>query len=85
MGAVGFESTVVIGPLGGRDWKPYLGKYHQPLEGISFYEAIGRADLVGRYRSRQAVRYTLMLGGLATAVVGLVMFRDTRGGETGSR
>ncbi len=54
--------------------RPYLGDVARPLEGASFYEAVGRADLAEQYRNRNETRTLLwsgFIGGMVlTQVVG---------------
>jgi hypothetical protein len=55
----------------GRDWVPYRGKFHEPLVGTDFYEAIGRSDLASGYRVRQALNITMFVGGTVLFFYGL--------------
>jgi len=71
---VGFEGATIVFGGNSREWTAYQGKYHRPLEGADFYRAVGRDDLLGRYRSRQALRVTLVLGGIGVSLAGLAVF-----------
>jgi hypothetical protein len=61
----------------GRHWVPYLGKYHEPLSGAAFYEAIGQPDLASSYRVRRALNITMYAGGTILWVYGLFAFRNS--------
>lgn len=60
----------------GRSFVPYHGKYHEPLEGSAFYEAIERPDLASSYRLRQALNITMFAGGTALFFYGFFAFHD---------
>jgi hypothetical protein len=42
---------------------PYLGKDHIPLDGVDFYEQLGREDLVDAYESREHAKTALYVAG----------------------
>jgi len=69
-GGVVTEHGVVKGTV---QWSsPYQGKYKRPLEGVDFYRALGRQDLVKQYEDRSALKTGLLLGGGLTALAGLI-------------
>lgn len=80
---VDFESQTVIIYSGmrpsGRLWTPYQGKYHRPLKGVAFYEAIERPDLAASYSRRNALDWSLSLGGWSATLGGLYLIADRHG------
>lgn len=48
----------------------YKGRHKERLDGGSFYRAVGREDLAGRYKRRSGARVALVVGGLGVAVGG---------------
>jgi hypothetical protein len=88
---VGFEdvyyahasgSTVVVG----KSIAPYRGTYKEPLQGVRFYDHIGRDDLAKKYKRRRATRAGLVGGGAAALVIGVsaglaIMLRGVRVGD----
>jgi hypothetical protein len=68
---IGFDdwAGVVDGRREAREWtQPWQGKDRKPLEGADFYRAIGRLDLVAKYRSHQRIKTGLaMVGALVVA------------------
>ncbi|WP_375760579.1 hypothetical protein [Corallococcus exercitus] len=50
---------------------PYEGKHKKPLEGVAFYEKLGRADLVAQYQSNMRKKVILGVAGGATMAAGL--------------
>jgi len=56
-----------------RHWTiPYEGKFKKPLDGVAFYEKLGRQDLVESYESKAKLKAGLEIAGLAVAVGGIV-------------
>jgi hypothetical protein len=71
--AILFQDLAVVSVNTGavRTWAmPLKGKYKEPLEGIDFYEYLGRQDLAAQYRSRNMGRWGLVIGGGAVAIAG---------------
>src|SRR5262249_11219077 len=58
-----------------RTFVPYRGKYHEPLLGTDFYEAIERPDLVSAYHVRHALNITMFVGGTALFFYAFVSFQ----------
>ncbi|MDR0966193.1 MAG: hypothetical protein LBM75_06800 [Myxococcales bacterium] len=52
---------------------PVKGKFKEPLKGATFYEEIGRADLVSSYKTRRGAKIGLMAGGSVAMAGGLVV------------
>lgn len=50
---------------------PYEGKHKKPLQGMAFYEKLGRADLVAAYESKMRKKTVIGVVGGATMVAGL--------------
>ncbi|RKH57741.1 hypothetical protein [Corallococcus llansteffanensis] len=50
---------------------PYEGKHKKPLEGVGFYEKLGRADLVAAYQSNVRKKVVIGVVGGATMVAGM--------------
>ena len=48
---------------------PTQGKFRRPLEGADFYDHVGRADLGGQFRSRNARRWALFGVGLGAQIL----------------
>jgi hypothetical protein len=67
---VWFYDSVTITGIFGRSWRPYQGKYRDPLDGTAFYRAINRPDLASRYRARYGLRVGLLVGGGLVAIAG---------------
>jgi hypothetical protein len=67
----------------GREWVPYRGKYHEPLTGSDFYDAIGRPDLATGYHVRQAVNITMFVGGTVLFFYGLATLGAGQNGWIG--
>jgi hypothetical protein len=61
----------------GRKFVPYRGKYHEPLAGTDFYEAIERPDLVSAYHGRQALNITMFVGGTALFFYAFASFQQS--------
>ena len=71
---IGFHDIAIAGPGGvATGVLPYQGKYQRQLELPEFYRLVGRGDLAQDYESTQALRWTLLIGGGAAAVVGTWM------------
>ena len=76
--AIGFDDfgSVVTshGEVSGTvQWSsPYQGKYKKPLEGVDFYRAVGRPDLVKQYEDAAALKTGLMVGGGLAVLAGLI-------------
>lgn len=71
---IGFDDVAVVNTQNGAvvstHTLPYQGKYKKPLEGVAFYETIGRKDLVEQYNARSTTRTALWVGGGVGMVVG---------------
>jgi len=52
---------------------PFQGKYRKPLEGVDFYKALGRQDLLALYQQRNGLRWTLLAGGVVGMMAGTVV------------
>jgi hypothetical protein len=66
MAAISVNTGAVV-----QTWSlPLKGKYREPLDGVEFYEYLGRADLAAQYRRRNIGRWGLMIGGTAVALAG---------------
>ncbi|RKH30243.1 hypothetical protein D7Y13_13570 [Corallococcus praedator] len=50
---------------------PYEGKHRRPLEGVGFYEKLGRADLVEAYQSNMRKKTVIGVAGGVTMVAGM--------------
>ena len=78
--AIWFENWVGIDAQTGvavaRWTVPYMGKYKKSLKGSKFYDALGREDLVKRFKQRTGVKVGLMAGGglLLAGGMGLLMY-----------
>jgi hypothetical protein len=75
--AIGFDDFGGVvnshGSVSTLQWSsPYQGKYKRPLEGVDFYRAIGRTDLVKRYEDRAALKTGLMVGGGLALLAGVI-------------
>ncbi|HEY3444963.1 MAG TPA: hypothetical protein VGK67_01315 [Myxococcales bacterium] len=71
---IGFADIQIFDSTSGKvtsKWiEPFQGKFRQPLEGIRFYEVVGRTDLVEAYHRRSHVRLGVGLGGLGLVLGG---------------
>ncbi|MGC4117742.1 MAG: hypothetical protein QM765_24935 [Myxococcales bacterium] len=71
---IGFADIQIVEITSGKvtsKWiEPYQGKFRQPLEGIRFYEVVGRNDLVAAYQKRSNIRLGVGLGGLGLVLGG---------------
>jgi len=74
---VGFDDGITVNARTGAllaTWSiPFQGKYKKPLEGVDFYQAIGREDLAAKFNQVMAVRNPLVYSGLALIAVGLAV------------
>lgn len=74
---IGFNEGVTVNARTGgvmSTWAiPFQGKYRKPLEGVDFYKALGRDDLVKKYESANAARTSLMVAGLLVGGAGLLL------------
>lgn len=67
-------SGVMVGTTVAHYMQPVLGELKRPLGGRDFYLAVDRPDLADKYSSRRRRTLIGMLGGSATAVLGLYVF-----------
>jgi hypothetical protein len=58
--------------VSGNRWTAYEGKPGNPLEGVDFYEKVGRKDLAEAYKSKTTTKMELEAIGSAAMVLGLV-------------
>ncbi|RKH64751.1 hypothetical protein, partial [Corallococcus aberystwythensis] len=58
---------------------PYEGKHKKPLEGVAFYEKLGKADLVDEYQSNMRKKILIGVAGGATMVAGSALILGVLG------